>query len=382
MSQHDEQLKTVAKGLSAAIGDISDSVKDHIKNSDSKMRELQARLLETEQKLVNVSGGGSTTTSACHKRNPVAASLLEGDAFASVKAGMPTSGRQTVGHDLRAALTNPGRGQEGDTSWPSETQRLPGIQGIAPARFTLIDALPVQQVTGQTLEYVVLDNYVNAADYQVLEGDEKAETDLPAKLDRAEVATIAHWVPASLQVLEDNVGLEGQIAQVLGISLRQKLEHELLVGAGGEGKIKGLVSHAQAFAATGDAPADRVGQAVTDLESAGWTASVIVLNPGDWFTITSERDADGQYILGSPRDPSPPSLWGRAVVLNPSMPVGSALVFDASQVALLDRKQVSVEASRHDNGNFRRNMVTILAELRAGLAVYAPSATRLVQLQP
>jgi len=62
------------------------------------------------------------------------------------------------------------------------------------------------------------------------------------------------------------------------------------------------------------------------------------------------------------------------------MPAGQALVMDTSVIALLDRQQVSVQLSRHDGDNFRRNLVTILAELRAGLALYAPSATRLVTL--
>lgn len=53
-----------------------------------------------------------------------------------------------------------------------------------------------------------------------------------------------------------------------------------------------------------------------------------------------------------------------------------------NQVAVLDRESVEVEASRHHNGNFTRNMVTLLAELRAGLAVFAPSAVRVLDLQP
>ncbi len=62
------------------------------------------------------------------------------------------------------------------------------------------------------------------------------------------------------------------------------------------------------------------------------------------------------------------------------MPQGKALILDTTTAALLDRQQVTVEASRHDGDNFRRNLVTILAELRAGLAVFAPTATRLVTL--
>ncbi len=369
--------------LTATLSEIGDRVQAMRKNTEDKQGELQARLLELEQKAVAGGFSSSKRSTSRHSENPVAASLIENNAFAAIKAGMPTSGRLTVEQGIHAAISNPGRGQEGATEWLSEPQRLPGIQGIAPARLTLLDVLPVQPVTGATLEYVAIDGYVNGADYQVAEGDEKAEADLPTALQRAEIATLAHWIPASLQVLDDNAGLQAQISQVLSISLRQKLEHELLVGAGGEGKILGLVPRAQpGFAAVSTNAADRVGEAVTDLESSGWSASVILLNPHDWFTIASERAeaGNGQYVLGSPRDPAPPSLWGRPVVLNPSMPLNAALVLDTSQTVLLDRQQVTIEASRVDGNNFRRNLVTILAELRAGLAVYAPSAMRLVQL--
>lgn len=367
------------------IGQMAAVLKSHndsLVQSGEKQLELNARLLELEQKAV-AGGFSASKASSGHKENPVAAELIERNAFAAVKQGMPTSGRLGVEQGLRAAISNPGRGQEGANEWSSEPQRLPGIQGIAPVRLTLLDVLPVQPVTGATLEYVAIDGYVNGADYQVKEGDEKAEADLPSVMQRAEIATIAHWIPASLQVLDDNSGLQAQISQVLGTSLRQKLEHEVLVGEGGEGKILGLVPRAlPGFTSVSTNPADRVGEAVTDLESNGWSASVIILNPHDWFAIASERaeEGNGQYVLGSPRDPAPPSLWGRPVVLSPSMTRNAALVLDTSQTVLLDRQQVTIETSRMDGNNFRRNLVTILAELRAGLAVYAPSAMRLVQL--
>ncbi|WP_440058763.1 hypothetical protein [Pseudomonas fragariae (ex Marin et al. 2024)] len=61
------------------------------------------------------------------------------------------------------------------------------------------------------------------------------------------------------------------------------------------------------------------------------------------------------------------------------MPEGKALILDTT-TALLDHQEVAVEASRMDGDNFRRNLVTILAELRAGLAVYASTSMRLVTL--
>ncbi len=324
----------------------------------------------------------ASVTSSRQTSNPVARDVLSAEALERVRAGVPSTGKMTAEHGLRAAISNPDAGQTGDSAYPTPTQRAGGIQGFVAPRLSILDLLPVIKTSERTYEYVALDGYVNSADYQRAEGDLKAQTDMPTKLSRAEVATIAHWLPASLQVLDDNTGLQNIISQVLSVGCRQKLEHEVLVGAGGDGEILGIAPQAQAFTATGTAAADRVGQAMTDLSSAGWNASAIIMNPTDWFAIASERAeaGNGQYVLGSPRDPSPASLWGAPVVLSPSMTAGQAVVLDTSVVNLLDRQQVSVQLSRHDGDNFRRNLVTVLAELRAGLVLYAPSATRLVTL--
>lgn len=364
--------------IMGALKETGAYLKDYYAKTEEKTGELQSRLQAVEQALVSNKSEYQSTYSC--NQNPVAAALVSSEAFAGLRGGMPTSGRQSVDCGIRAALTNPGRGQVGDSDWPTEPARKDGLQGFAQPRLTLLDALTTHKVDTGVLEYVEIDGYVNAANYQEKEGDEKASTDLPVVVRRAEVATIAHFMPCSLQVLEDNSGLSSQISQVLSVGLRQKLEQELLVGLGGEGKIKGLIAHAQSFNGVGTNAADQIGQAITDLEAGGWIATFIVMNPDDWFTIASERDTGGQYILGSPRDPAPPSLWNRPIILNPNMPRRGALVVDGGQVALLDRKQVTVEATRFDSSNFRKNMVTILAELRAGLAVYAPSALRLVEI--
>ncbi|WP_439850183.1 hypothetical protein ACTACG_19530 [Pseudomonas syringae] len=64
------------------------------------------------------------------------------------------------------------------------------------------------------------------------------------------------------------------------------------------------------------------------------------------------------------------------------IPERAALVLDTATTALLDRQEITVEASRMDGDNSRRNLVKILAELSAGLAVYAPTSMRLAPLAP
>lgn len=384
ITQEVTEMDTDIGLMAAAIKNHNEALQSHqegLQRYSDKQTEIQARLMELEQKAVG-SGFSSASQPGGKSNSRVAAEFTGSDGLAALKGGQKTSGRFTVQEGVKAIVTNPDRGDSSSTSYPTAPQRAPGIQGIPTPPLTLLDVLPIQPVESSTFEYVYLDDFLSGAAYQHTEGDEKAESDLPTQLQRAEIATIATWIPASKQVLDDNDQLQGQISLLMSNGVRQKLEHELLVGAGGPGEIQGLVNQAMPIVSTTQHPADRVGEAITTLKARGWMPNVVVMNPVDWFSIASERAStgNGQYVLGSPRDPSPPSLWGVPVVVTLSMPEGQALVLDTTTLALLDRQEVTVEASRHDGNNFRRNLITILAELRAGLAVYAPSANLLVDL--
>lgn len=368
--------------LNQTLSSIGTQIADFKSSSAEKQTEFGARLQEIEQKMVNISGRRSANDGVTDS-NVVTAQVVAADGITGFRAGMKSTGQISCKVGVRAAITNPNKGVTGSTSYPTAPQRDgAGIRGIPQPRLSLLDVLPIVPVTSATYEFVRLDGYINGAAYQKEEGEQKAEGSMPTKMERAEIATIATWIPASLQVLQDNEQLQGQIDTLMSVGVRQKLEAELINGEGGPGEILGFKKQATAAGITTGKPADRVGAALTDLKADGWNPNVIVMNPRDWFAIESERaeGGDGQYVIGTPRDPAPPSLWGTPVVVTNGMPQGEALILDTAVAALLDRQEVTVEASRHDGDNFKRNLVTILAELRAGLAVFAPTATRLVTL--
>lgn len=368
--------------LNQTLSSIGTQIADFKSSSAEKQTEFGARLQEIEQKMVNISGRRSANDGVTDS-NVVTAQVMAADGITGFRAGMKSTGQISCKVGVRAAITNPNKGVTGSTSYPTAPQRDgAGIRGIPQPRLSLLDVLPIVPVTSATYEFVRLDGYINGAAYQKEEGEQKAEGSMPTKMERAEIATIATWIPASLQVLQDNEQLQGQIDTLMSVGVRQKLEAELINGEGGPGEILGFKQQATAAGITTGKPADRIGAALTDLKADGWNPNVIVMNPRDWFAIESERaeGGDGQYVIGTPRDPAPPSLWGTPVVVTNGMPQGEALILDTAVAALLDRQEVTVEASRHDGDNFKRNLVTILAELRAGLAVFAPTATRLVTL--
>lgn len=359
-------IEVITKALEEHGGAVKE-LKDHL---TKELDEIKRNQSDLEQELVRGIPGfaGASGKSG----GAIIEEFSSSEQFQALTKGAPSTGRVQLPEVSVKSLTNVGMG--GD-EYNVQPQRAEGLFNDPRRPLTLLDVLPSIPVSVSKFEFIQLAGYSNAAAFQEQEGDTKAEASMPTDVAEASVATIAHWVKASVQVLDDAPALTQQIGSLLGHGLLAKLEASLIAGTGGQGSITGLLSQSTAFSAPGSL-ADVVGAAITELGANGWVPGLVVMNPRDWFAIASERadSGDGQYVIGSPRDPAPPSLWGVPVVTSPSIPAGEVLALDPSQTVILDRMSPTLMASRHDAANFTSNLVTILAEMRAGLAVFSPGA--------
>ena len=360
--------------LTKAVEDHGTAVKavgGKIDEAQEGIQQLTARMFDLESKAAG--GAEHLDTKAFGKGAGAVSDFMKSDQLASVRNGATTTGRvELKGAGIKvlrkAALTS------GALSIPA--QRDPGLYNNPQPTLTLIDLLQSIPVSAGSFEYMQL-QYVNSAAVQANEGDLKAEAAPTFVPKTANISTVAHWVRASNQVLADSPALENQLSNLLTYGVSAKVEKEVLNGTGATGHMEGILPQATVFVpstSAGNTAVDRIGEAVTSLGASGWVASAIVMNHTDWFSMTSLKDAAGNYVIGSPRDPGPLNLWGVPVVLSAGMPQGTALVLDTAQVALLDREQATVQVSQHDRDNFVTNMLTILAEARAGVAVFAAGA--------
>lgn len=347
-----------------------------------RMDEMKADLADAEQLLAQAPQSGGRRAVASIGKAFAASEELQH----FIKVGMPTTGKLALEassiRGIRAALSTAGVGQTGDGSYSPAVTHDPRLAGDARRALTLLDVLTTIKVDGSSFEYNRLDGYTNAAGVQLKQGDAKATAVIDTDLVQAQIATIAHIAKVSTQTLSDAPALQQQIGSLMQYGVLAKLENLVINGTGGAGNIDGLLHQATVFTATATTAGDRVGQAAVSLQASGWMPSVIVMNPVAWFDIASAKNTgDGAYTMGSPRDPSPASLWSLPVVLSPSLAAGTALVLDAvAGVALLDREDVNLAASQSDGDNFSTNRVSLRAEMRAGLAVFAPSAVLSVDL--
>lgn len=257
-------------------------------------------------------------------------------------------------------------------------ENVPGIMRAPEPDVLMRDIVPVGSTSSANIEFAEEDVFTNAAAV-VAEGAVKPESNITYKASSAPVVTIAHWLPASKQILDDVPQLQSLIDVRLREGLVRAEDQQLLSGNGLTGNIKGFLAHATAYDPTGipGAPlnVDHVRWAKLQVRKALYPATAVVLNPEDWARIELSKDLQGSYLHAVVTTGAEPRLWGMRVKESDAIPVGKFLVGAFALAAQIwDREQANVAVSTEDRDNFVRNMVTIRAEERIGLAVYRPKA--------
>jgi len=337
----------------------------------TKQGELNARLTAAEQMLVN-------EDRHAHASSPMSLGrrVVDSEEF-QANASRLARGKGSFSVPVQAAITE-SASSGGDLIQPT---RVPGVMAPPEQRLFIRDLLSWGRTASNSIEYVQETGYTNSANV-VSENPSagKPESDLTFDLLSAPVATIAHWIHASKQVLSDAGMLQSYIDGRLRYGLKLKEEAQLLKGSGVGLNIDGIVTQATAYANPGvsvsnDTIIDRLRIAMLQVQLAEYTADGIVLNPIDWATIELTKDTVGRYVFANPTGLAGPVLWGLPVVATQSLSSGEFLTGAFRMGAQgWDREDANITISSEDRDNFIKNMVTILCEERIGLTVYRPEA--------
>lgn len=259
-----------------------------------------------------------------------------------------------------------------------QPMQVPGIVMPGMRRLVVRDLLAQGRISSNSLEYVREKLFTNSA-APVKEKAQKPESDLTFEKQTTNVITIAHWIQASRQVMDDAAQLQSYLNTRLLYGLALVEENQLLNGDGSADNLTGVNQVATAYDTTlnvtGDTQADLIAHAIFQVTESEFSASGIILNPRDWHTIALMKDKEGRYIFGGPQAFTSNVMWGLPVVPTKAQKQGEFTVgaFDlASQV--WDRMDATIEVSREDRDNFVKNMLTILCEERLALAHYRPQA--------
>lgn len=385
-----KQLKQLGDDLAKAIGEV----KTFAETAETEMKNLGKVTDETKEKADQAL---TKHTEVCDRIDSLEQKLERrgsdeqpakslGQMFTEneeVKAFLASNSRGRVSMPIKAiisALTTNANGSAGDLIVP---QRLPGVIGPALRQLHMRDLIAPGRTDSNAIQYVKETGFTNsAATVSETSGPTKPQSEIIFDLMTSNVTTIAHFVLATRQILSDVPQLQSYIDGRLRYGLAYVEDNQILNGAGTGTDLNGIYTQATAFtqAAVGvpvmtATKIDVLRLAILQAFLAELAPDGIVLNPTDWALIELEKDTTGRHIIGNPKQEGTPSLWGKPVVETQAMTVDKFLVGAFQMGAqLFDREEANVMVSTEDSDNFRKNLVTILAEQREALAVYRTEA--------
>lgn len=343
----------------------------------ANLKELQSRVLDVEQKAAHRPGNDT------NQQKSIGQIVIESDQF---KAAGGLKGKYemeavNVGSFHKTQIVN----ASGQNQPLVPAQRLGGIVTPATRRLTIRDLLPNNTTGSNLIEFASETLFTNSAGAQGGptspvgngEGELKPESALTFQLNNTPVCLIAHWIPASRQVLSDAPQLQGYIDGRLRYGLALKEETDLLTGDGGAGVLSGLQANATAFSggATNQTALDTLLKAFLQISLQNMEASGVILHPTDWTNIQLLKDTAGRYLFSDPHGVESPRVWGKDVIATASQTQGQFLAGAFTLASeLFDREDATVRVAEQHSDFFVRNMVAILAEERLALAVYRSAA--------
>jgi HK97 family phage major capsid protein len=272
-------------------------------------------------------------------------------------------------------------------------ERIPGIVPEARQQLTMRDAFVARPTTAAFIDFVKVNAAPKAASPQT-EASDKGENAITFTTVSEKVRTLATWIPASRQVLDDFGELMAFLQTTLPYYVDLLEDQQLLSGDGNDPNLHGLTPQATAFdttltpAAAGWNKIDLIGRAVQQINAAKeLTPTFLVVHPTDWWGMRLTKDSYGRYIMGDPMQSAGMAVTGGVVqnglklfdlmpIVTTSMTSGKFLVGSGSPIAaeIRDRMDMTVEIATQHASFFTANLIAVRAERRVAFLTKRPAS--------
>jgi HK97 family phage major capsid protein len=269
-------------------------------------------------------------------------------------------------------------------------QRPLTIRNLVTAGTTTSDSVSYARVVGSTNNAapVAEASGTSAGDATADVTGEKPESALELEQVNETVKTVAHWLPATKRALSDAAQIRTLIDNFLRYGLEEELEDQMVNGNGSGENFEGILT------VSGVQTCDATDVSTVDPAAAGTLAGIVglrvakrlvrvngratptayVLNPADNERIDLGRDGNDNFYFGGPGGNGVSTAWGLPRIESEAVAPGTAICADWRWAVLWDREQASISVSDSHADFFVRNLVAILAELRAAFGVLRPAA--------
>ena len=257
-------------------------------------------------------------------------------------------------------------------------------------RTTIDDLLGLGTMSGNSLTYFV-EGAAEGAFTAVAEGAQKPQLHYLYTTVTDTLSKIAGFIKLSDEMVEDVPFLVSEINERLLYDLSIVREAQYINGSGVAPNLKGIALRSgiqtETQAVSPDTMEAAIFRAATKVFTAtGFVADGVVINPVDYQSLRLQKDLNGQYTAGGPFagqygvgttpgvvENAP--IWGLRTVVTPATPLHTVWVAAWRQGATRYPKGgVRVDSTNSNVNDFEKNLITIRAEQRLGLAVRVPTA--------
>lgn len=275
----------------------------------------------------------------------------------------------------------------------------PTVDLIGERELTLRDLVTVGSTTSDTVEYVRVTGKTNNAApvaeatsaaaptapgsagplVNATGGGYKPESGLDLEVVSTTVKTLAHWIPLTKRSVSDAAQMRTLVDAFLRYGLNEELEDQILAGNGSGENFTGILSSSPLTVGSAGTDIDAIVDAIRTVRVTGRRRpTAMVIHPNDWYStgFLLAKDGANKYLIGDPRASVDQlnQLWGLQVVVSEAMTENTALVGDFRQAVLWEREGIDVLVSDQHADFFTRNLLAILAEMRAAFGVLDPQA--------
>ena len=261
----------------------------------------------------------------------------------------------------------------GSYAGTSLTTEIDRTISSAPNRMPLFrDIVNVATIRGNKVTWVNKEANEGGAG-MTAEGAAKSQMSWTYTEESADVKKITAYVKVSKESLDDLDFLRSEINTDLREAVELKLDEQISSGTGVGQNLKGILTYAPTFSVTGTSFAtavfnanrlDVLRTAVALVRKNRFNANYIVISPMDAALMDLEKGTDGHYIMPPFVTADGARIAGVRVIENEAIAEGNFLVGDFTKSNLRIREEININLG-YENDDFTKNLVTILAEMRA-----------------
>lgn len=331
---------------------------EQMKSLEDRATELFDRMSEVEQKQASSAGDESEKSSTAGQE------FIKSEAFEALQKGASSK----VRYEAKSTL--------GGSDVFVQPQDLAGLIENSTRTLSVASALQSGTTTSNAVHYIKENVFTNNA-AEVAEKAAKPETDITFSEETASVATIAHWIKMSKQMVDDAPMMASFVDGRMRYGVEYRKDTQLINGNGTGANISGILNTGNHTVFVPN-QADffvSIRQAITLCSLAEYPATAVMMNPSDVQVLDLTKASDGMYIAANPRTNNAATVWGLPIIQTQTIAAGT-FICGAFSVAnqVWNRQGTVIDISESDGDNFTANLLTLRAEQRCTLATYRPAS--------